>query len=141
MLNSLPQVFYFGQIQFLKFRCQKATPGTNGLSSSNLKRRLRLAITFLSWPVLAARSVATRLRNIVAWGPIPPVVENTRPLRVPFSIWVQRSPYFLSLLISRFRFDLLKTCVITMRGYKKPTTTAAKIDTLDLDLKTTASSC
>ena len=71
------------------------------LSSSNLKRRLRLAITrLLSWPVLAARSVATRLRNIVAWGPIPPVVENTRPLRVPFSICVQRSLCFLSLLLS-----------------------------------------
>ena len=41
----------------------------------------------------------------------------------------------------RFRFDLLKTCVIAMRGYKKPTTTAAKIDTLDLELRTTASSC
>ena len=53
------------------------------LSSSNLKRRLRLAIIkrLLSWPVLAARSVATHLRNIVAWGPIPLVVENTRPLR------------------------------------------------------------
>ena len=31
MLNSLPQVLYFGQIKFLKFRCQEATPGTNGL--------------------------------------------------------------------------------------------------------------
>ena len=30
---------------------------------------------------------------------------------------------------------------LAMRGYKKPTTTAAKIDTLDLDLRTTASSC
>ena len=40
----------------------------------------------------------------------------------------------------RFRFDLLKTCVIAMRGYKKPTTIAGKIDTLNLDLRTTASS-
>ena len=47
----------------------------------------------------------------------------------------------VSFLRRRFRFDLLKTCVIAMRGYKKPTTTAAKIDTLDLDLRTTASSC
>ena len=38
-------------------------------------------------------------------------------------------------------FDLLKTFVIAMRGYKKPTTAAAKIDTLDLDLRTTAPSC
>ena len=38
-------------------------------------------------------------------------------------------------------FVYLKTCVITMRGYKKPTTTAANIDTLDLDLMTIASSC
>ena len=37
---------------------------------------------------------------MVAWGPIPPVVENTRPLQVPFSIWVQRSPYFLSFPLS-----------------------------------------
>ena len=37
----------------------------------------------------------------------------------------------VSFLRRRFRFDLLKTCVIAMRGYKKPTTTAAKIDTLD----------
>ena len=47
----------------------------------------------------------------------------------------------VSFLRRRFRFDLLKTCVIEMRGYKKPTTTAAKIDTLELDLRTTASSC
>ena len=47
----------------------------------------------------------------------------------------------VSFLRRRFRFDLLKTCVIAMRGYKKPTTTAAKIDTLDLDLRTAASSC
>ena len=51
----------------------------------------------------------------------------------------------VSFLRRRFRFDLLKTCVIAMRGYKKPDpvlqTTAAKIDTLDLDLRTTASSC
>ena len=47
----------------------------------------------------------------------------------------------VSFLRRRFRFDLLKTCVIAMRGYKKPATTAAKIDTLDLDLRTTASSC
>ena len=47
----------------------------------------------------------------------------------------------VSFLRRRFRFDLLKTCVIAMRGYKKPTTTAAKIDTLDLDLRTTASFC
>ena len=30
----------------------------------------------------------------------------------------------VSFLRRRFRFDLLKTCRITMRGYKKPTTTA-----------------
>ena len=47
----------------------------------------------------------------------------------------------VSFLRRRFRFDLLKTCVIAMREYKKPSTTAAKIDTLDLDLRTTASSC
>ena len=49
----------------------------------------------------------------------------------------------VSFLRRRFRVDLLKTCAIAMRGYryKKPTTTAAKIDTLDLDLRTTASSC
>ena len=47
----------------------------------------------------------------------------------------------VSFLRRRFRFDLLKTCVIAMRGYKKPTTTAAKIDTIDLDLRTTASPC
>ena len=48
----------------------------------------------------------------------------------------------LSFLRRRFCFDLLKTCVIAMRGYKKkPTATAANIDTLDLDLRTTASSC
>ena len=47
----------------------------------------------------------------------------------------------VSFLRRRFRFDLSKTCVIAMRGYKKSTTTAAKIDTLDLDLRTTASSC
>ena len=36
MLSSLPQVFYFGHNKFLKFRCQKATPGTNGLTSSDI---------------------------------------------------------------------------------------------------------
>ena len=40
----------------------------------------------------------------------------------------------MSFLRGRLRFYLLKTCVITIRGHKKPTTTAAKIDTLDLDL-------
>ena len=47
----------------------------------------------------------------------------------------------VSFLRRRFSFHILKTCVIVMRGYKKPTTTAAKIDTLNLDLRTTASSC
>ena len=47
----------------------------------------------------------------------------------------------VSFLRRRFGFGLLKTCVIAMRGYKMPTTTAAKIDTLDLDLRRTASSC
>ena len=57
---------------------------------------------------------------------------------------IKRGENYSSVVIflrRRFRFDLLKTCVIAMRGYKKPTTTAAKIDTLDLDLRTTASSC
>ena len=46
----------------------------------------------------------------------------------------------VSFLRRRFSFDLLKTCVIAMRGYKKPTTLhAAKID--NPDLRTTASSC
>ena len=47
----------------------------------------------------------------------------------------------VSFLRRRFHLDLLKVCVIAMRGYKNPTTTAAKIDTLELDLRTTASSC
>ena len=47
----------------------------------------------------------------------------------------------VSFLRRRFCFDLLKTCVMAMRGYKKPTTIAAKIHTLDLYLRTTASSC
>ena len=47
----------------------------------------------------------------------------------------------VSFLRRRLRFDLLKTCVIAMRRYKKLMTTAAKIDTIDLDLRTTASSC
>ena len=47
----------------------------------------------------------------------------------------------VSFLRRRFSFDFLETCVIAMRGYKKPTNTAAKINTLDLDLRTTASSC
>ena len=49
----------------------------------------------------------------------------------------------VSFLRRRFRFDLLKTCVIAKRGYKmkEPITAAAKIDTLDLDLRATASSC
>ena len=47
----------------------------------------------------------------------------------------------VSFLRRRFCFDLLKTCVIAMRVYMKPTTTATKIDPLDLDLRITASSC
>ena len=46
----------------------------------------------------------------------------------------------MSFLRRRFRIDLSKTCVIALREYKKPTTTAVKIDTLDLDLRTTAPS-
>ena len=71
------------------------------LSSSNRKRRLRFAIMrLLSWLVLAARSVATRLRNMA------PVVENTRPLQVPFSICTQRSPYFLSFIVKIWQYFL-----------------------------------
>ena len=33
----------------------------------------------------------------------------------------------VSFLRRRFRFDLLKTCVMALRGYKKPITTAANI--------------
>ena len=47
----------------------------------------------------------------------------------------------VSFLRRRLCFDFLKTCVSPMRGYKKPTTIAAKIDTLDLDLRATVSSC
>ena len=32
-------------------------------------------------------------------------------------------------------FDLLKTCIIALRGYKKPSSTTAKIETLDMDLR------
>ena len=57
-------------------------------------------------------------------------------------ISIRRSENFssvMSFLGERFCFEFLKMCVIAMRRYKKPTTTAAKIDTLDLDLRTTAS--
>ena len=37
----------------------------------------------------------------------------------------------VSFLRRRFRFDLLKTCIIALRGYKKPSSTPAKIETLD----------
>ena len=35
----------------------------------------------------------------------------------------------------RYRFDLLKTCVISMRGYKKADTKTENIEMLDLDCK------
>ena len=41
----------------------------------------------------------------------------------------------------RFRFDLLKTCIIALRSYKKPLSTPAKIETLDMDLRVIATSC
>ena len=47
----------------------------------------------------------------------------------------------VSFLRRRFRFDLLKTCIITLRGYKKPSRTPAKIETLDMDLGVIATSC
>ena len=64
---------------------------------------------FSSPCVVAARSIATRLRNMVACGPIPPVVENTRPLQVPFSICTQRSLYFLS-FSHAYCTSLLRCC-------------------------------
>ena len=45
------------------------------------------------------------------------------------------------ILRRRFRFDLLKTCKIALRGYKKPSSTPAKIETLDMDLRGIATSC
>ena len=50
----------------------------------------------------------------------------------------------VSFLRSIFRFDLLKTCIIgiiALRGYKKPSSTPAKIETLDMDLRVIATSC
>ena len=41
----------------------------------------------------------------------------------------------VSFLRRKFRFDLLKTCIIALRGYiryKKPSSTPAKIETLDV---------
>ena len=38
----------------------------------------------------------------------------------------------VSFLRRIFRFDLLKTCIIALRGYKKPSGTPAKIETLDM---------
>ena len=63
--------------------------------------------------------------------------------------WIRRAqrasdPHYSSVesfLRRRFHFNLLKTCEIAMRRYKKPATTAVTIETLDLDLRTTASSC
>ena len=34
----------------------------------------------------------------------------------------------MSFLRRRFRFDLLKTCIIALRGYKKPSSTPARED-------------
>ena len=39
----------------------------------------------------------------------------------------------VSFLGRRFRFDLLKICIIVLRGYKKPSTTPAKMETLEMD--------
>ena len=47
----------------------------------------------------------------------------------------------VSFLRKIFRFDLLKTCIIALRGYKKPSNTPAKIETLDMDLRGIATSC
>ena len=41
----------------------------------------------------------------------------------------------VSFLRRRPRFDLLKICIIALRGYKKTSTTPAKIETLDMDLR------
>ena len=48
----------------------------------------------------------------------------------------------VSFLRRRFRFDLLKTCIIAvaLRGYKKPSTTPAGMETLDRDLRGIATS-
>ena len=47
----------------------------------------------------------------------------------------------VSFLRRRFRFNRLKTCIIALRGYKKPSSTPAKIETLDMDLRGIATSC
>ena len=47
---------------------------------------------------------------MVTCGPIPPVVENTGPLSVPFSICTQRSPHFLSFSLSHAYCTLLLGC-------------------------------
>ena len=49
----------------------------------------------------------------------------------------------VSFLKRRFRFNLLKTCrcIIALRGYKKPSSTTVKIETLDMDLRGIATSC
>ena len=41
----------------------------------------------------------------------------------------------VNFLRRRYRFDLLKTCVISMRGYKKAATKTENVDMLDLDCK------
>ena len=44
----------------------------------------------------------------------------------------------VSFLRRRFRLALLKTCIIALKGYKKPSSTPAKIETLDMDLRVIA---
>ena len=46
----------------------------------------------------------------------------------------------VSFLRRRF-IILLKTCIIALRGYKKPSSTPAKIETLNMDLRGIATSC
>ena len=41
----------------------------------------------------------------------------------------------------RFRLDLLKKCIIALRGYKKTSSTPAMIETLDIDLRIISTSC
>ena len=54
--------------------------------SSKRRRRLMEAMVLLrDWPLALVICFANFLTNIIAWGPMPPVVEKHSGAKVPFS--------------------------------------------------------
>ena len=62
--------------------------------SSKRRRRLIEAMVLLrDWPLVLVICFANFLTNIIAWGPMPPVVEKHSGAKVPLSTFKKRYLY------------------------------------------------